>query len=145
MANILFSILLTIFIYSVCYAQPGSKIFYEDFSSYADGELPVGWIGGDNLGVSQINKKKVLKDLVNNPYDVTTKKIDFSRDFKATILIKHFCHNKYAKYRDRTSSHPRQTHDFRYKFSRILLPRYRAGVRWPICVMNNIKSVEKVT
>jgi hypothetical protein len=38
----------------------------------------------------------------------------------------------------------RQTHDFCYNFGKILLPRDRAGVRQPICVMNSIKSVGKV-
>ncbi|MCI5113613.1 MAG: hypothetical protein D3921_13810 [Candidatus Electrothrix sp. AW1] len=39
---------------------------------------------------------------------------------------------------------PRQTHDFFNKFGKILSPRDRAEVRWPICVMNSIKSVGKV-
>ena len=39
---------------------------------------------------------------------------------------------------------PRQTHDFFNEFGKILSPRDRAEVRWPICVMNSIKSVEKV-
>jgi len=39
---------------------------------------------------------------------------------------------------------PRQTHDSCYNFGKILPPRDRAGVRWSICVMNSIKSVEKV-
>ena len=66
MKGIIFSVLLTVLLAAVCSAAPGDKIFYEDFSSYAEGELPAGWIGGDNLNVVEVNKKKILKDLISS-------------------------------------------------------------------------------
>ncbi|MCW5212326.1 hypothetical protein VU04_05400, partial [Desulfobulbus sp. TB] len=98
MKRIIFSLLFTALLASVGYAAPGDKIFYEDFSAYGEGELPAGWIGGDNLSVLEVNKKKILKYFANGSYDVTTKKIDLSGNFKATILMKHYYYNKYRKY-----------------------------------------------
>ena len=100
MMRILFSVLFTVLLASVSFAAPGDKIFYEDFSSYGEGELPAGWIGGDNLSVVEVNKKKILKYFANGSYDVTTKKIDLSGNFKATILMKHYVHNRYNSYRN---------------------------------------------
>ncbi|MCI5151139.1 MAG: hypothetical protein D3916_17450 [Candidatus Electrothrix sp. MAN1_4] len=104
MKRILFSVLFTALIASVSSAAPGDKIYYEDFSSYGEGELPAGWIGGDNLSVVEVNKKKILKPFANGSYDVTTKKIDLAGNFKATILMKHYFHNQYNKYRNSTNS-----------------------------------------
>ncbi|MCP4178453.1 MAG: hypothetical protein GY756_11870 [bacterium] len=84
-------------IFSLCICMAGENIFFEDFSSYTDGELPAGWIGGDNLAVREINRKKVLKDFVNGSYDVTTKKIDFPEKFMLTINMKHHVYNQYKK------------------------------------------------
>ncbi|MCI5120902.1 MAG: hypothetical protein D3908_06910 [Candidatus Electrothrix sp. AUS4] len=95
MRRILFSVLFTALLTSVGYAAPGDKIFYEDFSAYGEGELPAGWIGGDNLSVVEVNKKKMLKYFANGSYDITTKKIDLPESFKATILMKHYFYNKY--------------------------------------------------
>ncbi|CAK8720587.1 hypothetical protein GMJAKD_09875 [Candidatus Electrothrix aarhusensis] len=100
MKRIIFSVLFTVLLASVGYAAPGDKIFYEDFSSYGEGELPAGWIGGDNMSVVEEKKKKILKYFANGSYDVTTKKIDLSGNFKATILMKHYFHNEYNKYRN---------------------------------------------
>ena len=61
MKRILFTVLFTALLASVGSAAPGDKILYEDFSSYGEGELPAGWIGGDNLSVVEVNKKKILK------------------------------------------------------------------------------------
>ncbi|CAK8717709.1 hypothetical protein KKHLCK_06870 [Candidatus Electrothrix laxa] len=95
MKRIVFSLLFTVLLASVGYAAPGDKIFYEDFSSYGEGELPAGWIGGDNLNVVKVDNKKILRYFANGSYDITTKKIDLSGNFKATILMKHNFHNKY--------------------------------------------------
>ena len=95
MKRIIFSLLFTALLASVGYAAPGDKIFYEDFSAYGEGELPAGWIGGDNMSVVEVNKKKILRYFANGSYDVTTKKIDLSGNFKATILMKHYFHNQY--------------------------------------------------
>ncbi|MCI5141245.1 MAG: hypothetical protein D3909_05865 [Candidatus Electrothrix sp. ATG1] len=94
------TVLFIFFFVSLGYAAPGDKIYYEDFSSYGEGELPAGWIGGDNLSVVEVNKKKILKPFANGSYDVTTKKIDLSGNFKATILMKHYVHNRYNSYRN---------------------------------------------
>lgn len=99
MKRILFSVLFTAFLASASYAAPGDKIFYEDFSSYGEGELPAGWIGGDNLSVMEVNKKKILKYFANGSYDISTKKIDLSKNFKATILMKHYFHNENNEHR----------------------------------------------
>ena len=111
MKGILFSVLFTVLLASVGFAASGDKIFYEDFSSYAEGELPAAWIGGDNLGVIEVNKKKILKYFANGSYDVTTKKIDLSGNFKATILMKHYFHNKYKKYGVNDSDYRQQQRD----------------------------------
>lgn len=89
---------------AVGYAAPGDKIFYEDFSSYGEGELPAGWIGGDNMSVVEVNKKKILKYFAIGSYDVTTKKIDLSGSFKATIFMKHYFHNQYNNLRNASYS-----------------------------------------
>ncbi|MCI5225581.1 MAG: hypothetical protein D3918_02725 [Candidatus Electrothrix sp. AX2] len=95
MKRIIFFLLFTALLASVGYAAPGDKIFYEDFSSYGEGELPAGWIGGDNMSVVEEKKKKILKPFANASYDITTKKIYLSGNFKATILMKHYFYNKY--------------------------------------------------
>ncbi|CAK8715188.1 hypothetical protein GKODMF_06790 [Candidatus Electrothrix gigas] len=95
MKRIIFFLLFTALLASVGSAASGDKIFYEDFSSYGEGELPAGWIGGDNMSVVEVNKKKILKPFANGSYDITTKKIDLSGNFKATILMKHYFYNKY--------------------------------------------------
>ena len=97
MKEIIFSVLFTVLLASVGSAAPGDKIFYEDFSAYGEGELPAGWIGGDNMSVVEVNKKKMLKYFANGSYDVTTKKIDLSGNFKATILMKHYFHNRHDR------------------------------------------------
>ncbi|MCI5123792.1 MAG: hypothetical protein D3925_04775 [Candidatus Electrothrix sp. AR5] len=102
MKRIVFFLLFTALVASVGYAAPGDKIFYEDFSAYGEGELPAGWIGGDNMSVVEVNKKKIFKYFANGSYDITTKKIDLSGNFKATILMKHYFHNGYNKYRNYT-------------------------------------------
>ncbi|MCI5192378.1 MAG: hypothetical protein D3915_04525 [Candidatus Electrothrix sp. AU1_5] len=103
MKRIIFFLLFTALLASVGSAAPGDKIFYEDFSSYGEGELPAGWIGGDNMSVVEVNKKKILKYFANGSYDITTKKIDLSGNFKATILMKHYFHNEYNEYKNYTS------------------------------------------
>ena len=55
MKRIIFSLLFTVLLASVGYAASGDKIFYEDFSSYGEGELPAGWLGGDNMSVVEGN------------------------------------------------------------------------------------------
>lgn len=105
MKQILFSLLFTALLAAVSYAAPGDKIFYEDFSSYGEGELPAGWIGGDNMSVVEVNKKKMLKYFANGSYDITTKKIDLSGNFKATILVKHYVHNRYNSYKNSSRSY----------------------------------------
>ncbi|MCI5138926.1 MAG: hypothetical protein D3922_11055 [Candidatus Electrothrix sp. AR1] len=95
-----FSVLFTVLIASVGYATPGNKIFYEDFSSYSDGEFPVGWKGGDNLCVVETNQGNILKYFVNGQYNVTTDEINFSENFKATIIIKHYYYNEYRDRED---------------------------------------------
>ncbi|MCI5178623.1 MAG: hypothetical protein D3911_04735 [Candidatus Electrothrix sp. AW3_4] len=94
MKRIIFFLLFTALLASVGSAASGDKIFYEDFSSYGEGELPAGWLGGDNMSVVEVNKKKILKYFANGSYDVTTKKIDLSGNFQATILMKHYFHNQ---------------------------------------------------
>ncbi|MCW5211885.1 hypothetical protein VU04_03125 [Desulfobulbus sp. TB] len=93
MKRMLSAVLFTILLASVGSAAPGDKIFYEDFSAYGEGELPAGWIGGDNLSVLEVKKKKILRYFANGSYDITTKKIDLSGNFTATILMKHYFHN----------------------------------------------------
>ncbi|MCI5162823.1 MAG: hypothetical protein D3917_12575 [Candidatus Electrothrix sp. AX5] len=104
MKRILFSLLFTVLLAAVGYAAPGDKIFYEDFSSYGEGELPAGWIGGDNMSVVEVNKKKILKYFANGSYDITTKKIDLPGNFKTTIFMKHYFHNKRNEYRNSENS-----------------------------------------
>ncbi|MCI5114142.1 MAG: hypothetical protein D3921_04045 [Candidatus Electrothrix sp. AW1] len=97
MKRIIFFLLFTALLASVGSAAPGDKIFYEDFSSYGEGELPAGWIGGDNMSVMEVNRKKILRYFANGSYDVTTKKIDLLGNFKVTILMKHYFHNNSQK------------------------------------------------
>lgn len=84
--------------------------YYEDFTSYDDGDLPAGWTGGDNLAVKTVHRDKVLKDFVNGNYDVTTKNIHFPNRFILKIVMKHQVsnpdqhrgkkHDWYGNYRD---------------------------------------------
>ncbi|MCI5189312.1 MAG: hypothetical protein D3905_05845 [Candidatus Electrothrix sp. AS4_5] len=105
MKRIIFFLLFTALLASVGSAAPGDKIFYEDFSSYGEGELPAGWLGGDNMSVVEVNKKKILKPFANGSYDITTKNIDLSGNFKASILMKHYFHNKKNEYRTSSSGY----------------------------------------
>jgi len=67
MKKIVMVMLLTLILNLPSLAQTeDTVIYYEDFSEYADGELPAGWIGGDNLAVVELKRKKVLKDFVSN-------------------------------------------------------------------------------
>ncbi|CAK8715183.1 hypothetical protein GKODMF_06785 [Candidatus Electrothrix gigas] len=102
MKRIIFSLLFTALLASVGYAASGDKIFYEDFSSYGEGELPAGWLGGDNMSVAEGKKNKILKPFANGSYDITTKKIYLSGDFKATILMKHYFRNQHNNMRNAT-------------------------------------------
>jgi hypothetical protein len=108
--SILFLSALLSFFSATCFATQSDVAFYEDFSSYTDGELPAGWVGGDNLAVRSVQRNKVLKDFVNGNYDVTTKKIDFPNRFVLGIVMKHHVsnpnkhrgvkHSWYANYRN---------------------------------------------
>ena len=100
MKRIIFFLLFTALLASVGSAASGDKIFYEDFSSYGLGELPAGWTGGERMSINEINNKKILRYFANGSYDVTTKKIDLSGNFKATILMKHYFHNRYNSQRN---------------------------------------------
>ncbi len=103
MKPFIFFMVAVMFLANLCFAVAGDKIFYEDFSSYGDGELPPGWIGGDTLGVREVNRKKVLRNLVNGSYDITTNKIDLSGNFRASIIMKHYFHNEYKEDRNRSN------------------------------------------
>ena len=83
------TITMMFFVSSICFAASGDKIYYEDFSSYKQGELPSGWIGGDNLAVKETKRKKVLAPFAKGGYDVTTNNIMFPKDFVVKVLMKY--------------------------------------------------------
>jgi hypothetical protein len=69
--------------------KPGSVFFAEDFSNVGEGLLPVGWIGGEHLGVVVDGGKNVLQPFERSEeYRVQTREIAFwPDDFRLEWVI----------------------------------------------------------
>ena len=70
-------------------ATPAGQLgFYEDFTEFADGDLPSGWFGIDQFMVKKIEKKSYLVPMTDIGYSgakITTPRINYYQDYRVEI------------------------------------------------------------